>query len=197
MENHVVWQEGCVSRSDRNRLNNHKSGVIWLTGLSASGKSTIAHALEKELFNRGVRCCVLDGDNVRHGLTSDLGFSPGDRRENLRRVAEVAKLMADAGLLVIAAFISPCRDDRRVVREILDGNMIAGVYVKCSIGECERRDPKGQYMKARAGIIRDYTGITSPYEEPLEPGLVLDTEENGVRESVGLLLDFLRRRGLF
>jgi len=190
-DNHVVWHECLVKREDRNLLNNHRSGLIWFTGLSAAGKSSIAHGLEKELFDCGIRTYVLDGDNVRHGLNVNLGFSPEDRKENIRRIAEVAKLMVDAGLVVLACFISPYREDREAVRKLFDGDNFTEVYVKCSVEECERRDPKGQYKKARAGTIKNYTGISSPYEEPEKPELLIDTEKMTLEDSVQKVLDFL------
>jgi len=195
-ERHVVWHECLVNRSDRNTLNKHKSGLVWFTGLSASGKSTIAHAVEKELHDRGIRTYVLDGDNVRHGLNSNLGFSPEDRKENIRRIGEVAKLMADAGIVVFTAFISPYREDRDTVRTLFEGDHFYEVFVKCSLEECEKRDPKGLYKKARAGIIKNYTGISSPYEEPLAPELVVDTEHLTIEESVNQVIDFLCEKKL-
>ena len=195
-EKHVVWHECLVKRSDRNSLNNHKSGLVWFTGLSASGKSTIAHSVEKELHDRGIRTYVLDGDNVRHGLNSNLGFSPEDRKENIRRIGEVAKLMADAGIVVFTAFISPYREDRDTVRTLFAGDHFYEVFVKCSLEECEKRDPKGLYKKARAGIIKNYTGISSPYEEPLAPELVVDTEHLTIEESVDQVIDFLCQKKL-
>ncbi|MFZ5908158.1 MAG: adenylyl-sulfate kinase [Nitrospirota bacterium] len=193
-ENHVVWDGRFVKRSERNRLNNHRSGLVWLTGLSASGKSTIAHLVERKLFGRGIRTYVLDGDNVRHGINSNLGFGREDRKENLRRIAELAKLLVDAGMVVLAAFISPYHEDRAYIRKRLEGDNFIEVYVKCRVEECERRDPKGQYKKARAGIIREYTGISSPYEEPENPDLVLDTEKDDVETSVQKVLDLLAVR---
>ena len=177
-------------------MNNHESGLVWLTGLSASGKSTIAHAVEKRLFGQGVRTYVLDGDNVRHGLNSNLGFSREDRKENLRRIVEVSKLFIDAGILVLAAFISPWRDDREFVRRNFEGDCFIEVFVKCPIEECEKRDPKGQYAKARAGIIKDYTGISSPYEEPENPEIVLDTFNMGLEECVDAIIGNLDSRGV-
>jgi adenylylsulfate kinase len=193
-ENHVVWDDRFVKRSERNRLNNHKSGLVWLTGLSASGKSTIAHLVERELFRKGVRTYVLDGDNVRHGINSNLGFGREDRKENLRRIAELSKLLIDAGLVVLAAFISPYHEDRAYIRKQLEGDNFIEVYVKCPVEECEQRDPKGQYRKARAGIIKEYTGISSPYEEPENPDLALDTEKDDVATSVRHVLEFLEKR---
>jgi adenylylsulfate kinase len=195
-ENHVVWHECLVNRADRNRLNNHSSGLVWFTGLSASGKSTIAHNVEKMLHERGVRTYVLDGDNVRHGLNSNLGFSPEDRKENIRRIGEVGKLMVDAGIVVFTAFISPYREDRDVVRRLFGEDHFYEVYVKCCLEECERRDPKGLYKKARAGIIKNYTGVSSPYEEPHTPELVVDTESLCLEDSVKLVVDFLCEKGL-
>ena len=188
---HVVWHESLVSRKDRNRMNKHRSGVVWFTGHSASGKSTIAHHLEKELFDRGVRSYVLDGDNVRHGINSNLGFSRDDRRENLRRIAEVSKLIADAGIVVLAAFISPYREDRAYVRSTVGADAFFEVYIKCDVDVCEMRDPKGLYKKARAGIIKGYTGVDAPYEEPLNPDLVLDTQALDVDQCVRKVLEML------
>jgi adenylylsulfate kinase len=195
-ENHVIWHEVQVTREDRNRLNRHKSGLIWLTGLSASGKSTIAHGVEKILHDRGIRTYVLDGDNVRHGLNANLGFSPEDRQENLRRVAEVSRLFADAGMLVLAAFISPYRKDRDYIRKRCANDNFIEIYVKCRLEECERRDPKGQYKKARAGIIKNYTGISAPYEEPEHPDLVLDTSNCTPESAVATVLGYLEQCGI-
>jgi adenylylsulfate kinase len=191
---HIVWHEALVSRDERNRANKHRSGVIWFTGFSASGKSTIAHHLEKELFDRGIRSYVLDGDNIRHGINSNLGFSREDRRENLRRIAEFSKLFVDAGIVVLAAFISPYRKDRAFVREIVGTEHFFEVFIDCSVEVCEKRDPKGLYKKARAGIIKDYTGVDAPYERPEHPDLVIDTEGLSVEESVASVLSFLEDR---
>ncbi len=196
MENHVIWHEGYVKRTDRNLLNNHKSGLVWFTGLSASGKSMIVHNLEKELFIQGIRTYVLDGDNVRHGLNANLGFSREDRKENLRRIAEVSKLFADAGIIVLAAFISPYREDREYIRERFKGDNFFEIYVKCSVEECERRDPKGQYKKARAGIIKNYTGISAPYEEPEKPDIVIDTENFDLESSVAKVIELLEKSNI-
>jgi adenylylsulfate kinase len=172
-------------------MNKHRSGLVWFTGLSASGKSTIAHHLEKELFDRGIRAYVLDGDNVRHGINSNLGFSRDDRRENLRRIAEFSKLFVDAGIVVLAAFISPYREDREFVREIVGGDNFFEVYIKCPVDVCEKRDPKGLYKKARAGIIKDYTGVDAPYEVPETPDIAIDTDELDVESSIRSMLKFL------
>jgi adenylylsulfate kinase len=192
--NHVVWDDRYVKSSERNLLNNHKSGLVWFTGLSASGKSTIAHLVERELFNRGIRTYVFDGDNVRHGINRNLGFSREDRRENLRRIAELSKLFVDAGMIVLAAFISPYKEDREYMKQRFDGDNFLEIYVKCSVEECERRDPKGQYKKARAGIIKEYTGISSPYEEPENPDLILDTENIDIKISVKKVLELFDKK---
>jgi adenylylsulfate kinase len=197
MENYVVWHNGYVNRQDRNRLNNHKSGLVWFTGLPASGKSTIAHLVEKELFNRGIRTYVLDGDNVRHGLNSNLGFSREDRRENLRRIVELSKLMVDAGLIVLAAFISPYKEDREYIKSRFNNNLFLEIYVKCSITECEKRDPKGNYRKAREGIIKEYTGISAPYQQPEAPDLVIDTEKLDLERAVQKVLDLFDRKNIY
>jgi len=194
--NNVIWHNGFVNQDDRNNLNNHKSGVLWFTGLSASGKSTIAHNVEKKLYTQSIRTYVLDGDNVRHGINSNLGFSRDDRKENLRRVVELSKLFVDAGILVLAAFISPYREDRAYVRSQLEGNNFLEIYIKCSVEECENRDPKGQYKKARAGIIKEYTGISSPFEEPENPDLVIDTNKINVEESVQKVIELLDKHNI-
>jgi adenylylsulfate kinase len=192
----VVWHECCVKRADRNRLNNHRSGLLWFTGLSAAGKSTIAHSVEKVLFEQGIRTYVLDGDNVRHGLNANLGFSPADRKENIRRIGEVAKLMVDAGLIVLACFISPYRQDREAVRRLFESGAFMEIYAKCPVEECAQRDPKGQYKKARAGMIENYTGISAPYEEPQNSDLVIDTRTLSIEQSVEKVVGFLRTRSL-
>lgn len=192
--NQIIWHHGHVARSDRNVLNNHKSGLIWFTGLSASGKSTIAHGVEKILFERSLRAYVLDGDNIRHGLNANLGFSPEDRQENLRRVAEVAKLFADAGILVLAAFISPSKKDRQYIRQHFENDNFIEIYVKCCLEECERRDPKGLYKKARAGIIKNYTGISAPYEEPVNPELIIETARCTPDSSIAQVISYLEKR---
>ncbi len=194
MDKHVVWHEQLVSRRERNVMNKHRSILVWFTGLSASGKSTIAHHLEKELFERGVRSYVLDGDNVRHGISNNLGFSREDRRENLRRIAEVSKLMVDSGVVVLSAFVSPYREDRSYVREIVGADDFVEVYVRCPVEVCEQRDPKGLYKKARAGVIKGYTGIDAPYEEPQSPDVVLDTMELDVEDAVRKVLEYLDSR---
>jgi len=192
----IFWTEGKITARQRAMRSGHRGAVIWLTGLSGAGKSTIAQALERELFHRAIHTYVLDGDNIRHGLNSNLGFSPEDREENIRRVSEVAKLMADAGAVVITAFISPYRMDRRRAREIaLEGNAeFIEVFVEAPLEVCETRDPKSLYKKARAGEIRDFTGIGAPYEAPEDPEIVVHTDEQTVDESVATILEQLLPR---
>jgi len=192
----IFWSEGEVLPAQRCARNGHKGAVIWLTGLSGSGKSTLSGALDRELFNLGMQTYILDGDNIRHGLNSNLGFSPEDRVENIRRVAEVARLMADAGVVVITAFISPYQADRRRAREIAceGGIDFYEVFVNASLEVCETRDPKGLYKKARAGEIKQFTGIDAPYEAPANPEVVVETGKLSVRESAAHILEFLRPR---
>jgi adenylylsulfate kinase len=191
----IVWHQAKITKEDRHRLNNHKSCVLWFTGLSASGKSTLATEVERELYNRGIRTYVLDGDNIRHGLNKDLGFSPEDRKENIRRIGEVAKLFVDSGLFALTAFISPYREDRDMVRSMLQEGEFIEIYVKCPLEVCESRDPKGLYKKARAGEIKDFTGISAPYEEPLNPELMIETDKQTIEESVQQVVGYLRERG--
>lgn len=192
----IFWSEGNVTKEQRFVRNGHKGAVVWLTGLSGSGKSTISTAIERELFNLGIHTYVLDGDNVRHGLNSNLGFSPEDRVENIRRVAEVARLLADVGIVVITAFISPYQADRRKARAIAceAGVDFFEVYVSASVEVCERRDPKGLYKRARSGEIKEFTGISAPYEAPDSPEVVVETDGQTVGESVLRILEFLRPR---
>ncbi|MBM3859804.1 MAG: adenylyl-sulfate kinase [Verrucomicrobia bacterium] len=191
----VFWTETEVSRADRERRNKHKGTVVWLTGLSASGKSTIASALERELFALGMHTYVLDGDNIRHGLSANLGFRPDDRTENIRRVGEVAKLFCDAGIIVVVAFISPYRDDRRLARSLVDEGDFVEVHVNASLAACERRDKKGLYRKARAGEIANFTGVSAPYEPPEHAEIVLDTERHTPAECVEQILRHLQDNG--
>jgi len=192
----IFWSEGNVTAAHRRLRNGHRGAVVWLTGLSGSGKSTIAHALERRLFNQNVNVYVLDGDNIRHGLNSNLGFSPEDRVENIRRVAEVATLMADSGLVVITAFISPYRSDRRRAREIAleGGSDFVEVFVDTPLEVCEQRDPKQLYKKARAGQIKDFTGIDAPYEAPESPEIIARTAAATLEESVAAILEVLLPR---
>lgn len=191
----IVWHEGIVTREDREKMAGHKGCTIWMTGLSGSGKSTLAIALEKELIDRGIRTFVLDGDNVRHGLNKDLGFSPKDRNENIRRIGEVAKLFTEAGVVNITAFISPYRADRDQVRAIMkDGDFIEA-FVNCPVEVCEERDPKGLYKKARAGEIPEFTGISAPYEAPEKAEITLHTGRDSKEEALRQLVTFLEEKG--
>jgi adenylylsulfate kinase len=191
----ITWHEGHITRKDRERVLGQRGATIWLTGLSGSGKSTIAVAAEHALIERGRLAYVLDGDNVRHGLNKNLGFSPEDRTENIRRIGEVAKLFTDAGVIVFTSFISPYRSDRDAVRALMDDGDFLEVHVEASVETCESRDVKGLYKKARAGEIPEFTGISAPYEAPERPELVLDTNRQSVEESVGALVSFLERKG--
>ena len=191
----IVWHQGAVNRGDREKMNGHKGATVWLTGLSGSGKSTIAVDLEKRLCERGVRTYILDGDNIRHGLNKNLGFSPADRTENIRRIGEVAKLFTEAGVIVMTSFISPYRADRDAVRAIMGKGDFVEVHVDASVETCEGRDVKGLYKKARAGEIPEFTGISAPYEAPERPELVLDTQRQSVAESVAALVDYLDAQG--
>ncbi|GAA0487003.1 adenylyl-sulfate kinase [Salinibacillus aidingensis] len=191
----IVWHDSKVTKEERQKLNGHKSAVLWFTGLSGSGKSTVSVELEKELYKQGVHTYRLDGDNVRHGLNKNLGFSPEDRKENIRRIGEVAKLMVDAGLFTLTAFISPYREDRDAVRELLDDGEFIEVFVKASVEACEARDPKGLYKKARAGEIKGFTGIDAPYEEPGNPEITVETDQQSLEESVQQIVDYLKENG--
>jgi bifunctional enzyme CysN/CysC len=192
----IHWQTGEIDKEARRRLNGHSSAVVWLTGLSGAGKSTLANELEKRLHACGVRTYLLDGDNLRHSLNKDLGFTVSDRVENIRRAAEVAKLMVDAGVLVIAAFISPFRAERRIARELMGSGEFVEIYVKTPLAMAEQRDPKGLYKKARRGEIKNFTGIDSPYEAPETPEVVIDTTELDVHEAAKRVLASLVAMGL-
>ena len=189
----IVWHEGQMTAAERHKLLglSHQPFVFWFTGLSGAGKSTLAFALERHLISRGVPCAVLDGDNVRHGLNRDLGFSPHDRTENIRRVAEVCRLMLDAGLMVITSFISPYRVDRAMAKAIIGEEKFVEVYLSASLEACEKRDTKGLYRKARAGELPSFTGISSPYEPPEEPDLIIHTTTLTVETSLKPLLNQL------
>lgn len=189
----IVWHPHAVARADRERQRGHQGVVLWFTGLSGSGKSTVAGALEQALHAQGVSTYLLDGDNVRHGLCRDLGFSDEDRRENIRRVGEVARLMVDAGLVVLTAFISPHRAERQMVRDMLGPRQFMEIFVDTPLAICEQRDPKGLYRKARAGELKNFTGIDSAYESPLSPDVYLDGEQL-VTNLIAHLLDVLRHR---
>ena len=191
----ITWHQQQVTRDDRERLLGQKGVTVWLTGLSGSGKSTIAVAAEEALVSRGRLAYVLDGDNIRHGLNKNLGFSPEDRTENIRRIGEVAKLFTDAGLVVFTSFISPYRADRDLVRSIHDAGRFIEVHVAASVETCESRDVKGLYKKARAGEIKDFTGISAPYEAPEKPEVLIDTNGESVEQSVERLVAYLTAKG--
>jgi adenylylsulfate kinase len=193
----ITWHGGTVARGDREQLLGQRGVTVWLTGLSAAGKSTIAVILERMLIERGRLAYRLDGDNVRHGLNKNLGFSEADRAENIRRIGEVAKLFADAGVIVIASFISPYRRDRDAVRSLLAPGDFVEVYVKVSVEAAERRDPKGLYKKARAGEIKGFTGIDDPYEEPEHAEIVIDTERSTPEQSAQAIESYLAQNGFF
>ena len=197
-DNSIKRYKPGITKTDRWGSNPHKSALIWITGLSASGKSSIAAELEHRLFQKKIKAFVLDGDNVRHGLNKDLCFSPEDRKENLRRVGEVAKLLVNAGILTIAAFISPYASDREAIRELFrrDDEEFIEVYLKCDLAVCESRDPKGLYKKARRGEIPDFTGISQPYETPENPGITLATDRLSIEESVTAIILYLTEKGI-
>ncbi|TGD74703.1 adenylyl-sulfate kinase [Mangrovimicrobium sediminis] len=194
----VHWHEGDITRADREKLNGHKGATLWFTGLSGSGKSTVAVELEGKLFEMGVASYRLDGDNVRMGINKNLGFSAEDRAENIRRIGEVAKLFVDSGQIVLSSFVSPYRADRDAVRELHDaaGMDFIEVFVDCSLEAAESRDPKGLYKKARAGEIKNFTGIDDPYEAPEKPELHLHSDQQSLEEEVNLILELLRERGI-
>lgn len=189
----VVWHEHLIKRDDREKLLDQKGVVLWFTGLSACGKSTVANEVAYRLHKMGKLAYVLDGDNIRHGLNKNLGFSPEDREENIRRISEVANLFADAGAIAITAFISPYRKDRDFCRSLLGDGRFVEIFVKASIETCEQRDPKGLYQKAKVGEIKEFTGISAPYEEPLKPEIVLDADTMGIEEETRAVLDFLAK----
>lgn len=188
--------DSTIKSKDRHLLNKHRSGLLWLTGLSGSGKSTLAHAVEARLHDMKVRSYVLDGDNIRTGLNKDLSLNPEDRKENIRRIAEVAKILVDAGLLVFASFIAPYKESRRFVRELMTDWPYYECYVKCSLEVCEQRDPKGLYKRARAGEITNMTGISAPYEEPEHPDIIIETDNLTLNQSVDLMIHFLVKLGI-
>ena len=190
----TIYHNATITREKCNKLNGHKSVVIWFTGLSGSGKSTLAHSVEEELYKLRCRTFVLDGDNIRHGLSSNLTFTDDDRKENIRRIGEVAKLMMEAGIIAMTAFISPFKKDRNLVRQLLPKGDFIEIYCNASLEICEARDVKGFYKRARAGEIKNYTGIDSPYEPPNNPELVIDTERESLEESVAKVLDFIKSK---
>jgi adenylylsulfate kinase len=192
----ITWTASAVDKRAREQRNRHRGVVLWFTGLSASGKSTLSQMVERALFEQGCHTYILDGDNIRHGLNRDLGFSPEDREENIRRIGEVAKLMSDAGLIALTAFISPYRADRDRNRALVPPGDFVEVYCRCSVDACEQRDPKGLYKKARAGLIPEFTGISAPYEAPERAELVLDTERHSPEACVEQILAYLRQSGV-
>jgi len=197
LSTNITWHNTNVSKSDREKLNGHKGACIWFTGLSGSGKSTIANELEIRLNQLGIHTYLLDGDNIRHGLNKNLDFSDEGRKENIRRIGEVAKLFVDAGIIVLTAFISPFREDREDVRKLLNKDEFIEVFVDADLETCESRDPKGLYKKARAGEIKDFTGISSPYEEPNNPEIKIDNGKNSsLPENVEIIIDYLRNNNL-
>lgn len=192
----TVWHRATVTRPRREQLNGHASAVVWFTGLSGSGKSTLAHEVEERLHQIGCRTFVFDGDNVRHGLCGDLGFSAEDRAENIRRIGEMVKLFVDAGVIALTAFISPFRKDRERVRQLVGDRDFLEIYCRCALEVCENRDTKGLYRKARRGEIKDFTGISSPYEPPEYPSLIVDTGSDPLAVSVDKVIALLRQRGV-
>lgn len=193
-DNNLTWQDGYLTREDRERLHGHKGAVIWFTGLSASGKSTIARHLEKILYDRGCSTYVFDGDNVRHGLCADLGFSVEDRKENIRRIAEMTNLYVDAGILAITAFISPYRKDRERIRRLVGSDRYLEIYVECPVDICAARDEKGLYGKAREGKIAHFTGISAPYEPPEHPDLIVRSDKEDAMTGASHVLDLMKSR---
>lgn len=191
---HITWHQSTVTKSDRHLVNGHKSCVLWFTGLSGSGKSTLANAVDLALFQQGCKSYVLDGDNIRHGLNKDLSFGALDRKENIRRIGEVAKLFVDSGQIVSSAFISPFRSDREIVRNLFESGEFIEVYLHCPIQVCEDRDPKGLYKKARRGEIPDFTGISSPYEIPNQPEITIETDRINIEQSVETILEYLKSK---
>ena len=191
----IVWHEASVDRDSRASQRGHRSAILWFTGLSGAGKSTLANAVNVELFQRGLATYLLDGDNVRHGLCKDLGFSDADREENIRRIGEVAKLFLDAGVITLTAFVSPFRADRDRARALVERGDFIEIHCSADLAVCEQRDPKGLYAKARAGVIKEFTGISSPYEAPESPELLVDTSGR-VEENVAQVISYLERQGL-
>ncbi len=196
MANNIYLQQSLVSQLDRQQQAGHKSVILWFTGLSGAGKSTLAHAVEKALFDMGCRTFVFDGDNVRHGLCADLAFSVADRQENIRRIGEMSKLFLEAGVIALTAFISPYQSDRERVRKLVQNDQFIEIYCKASLSICEQRDVKGLYAKARSGEIKDFTGISSPYEPPLKPEIELDTGVESLEHCVNQVLAYLKVRGV-
>lgn len=192
----IIWHPAAISKSDRQSLNGHKSCVLWFTGLSGSGKSVLANAVDEKLYRKGIQSYVLDGDSIRHGLNKDLGFQTGDRIENIRRIGEVAKLFVDSGQIILTAFISPFREDRDMVRALFPKGEFFEIYVKCPLHVCEQRDPKELYKKARNGKIKHFTGIDSPYEAPLSPDFIIESDQTSISDGADLIINALQNRGI-
>jgi adenylylsulfate kinase len=192
----TVWHHATVTRERRERLQGHRGVALWFTGLPSAGKSTVAHAAEERLHQLGCRTFVLDGDNIRHGLCGDLGFAGSDREENIRRIGELAKLFVESGTIVLTAFVSPYRRDRERARGLLLHGDFLEIFCRCPVEVCEQRDPKGHYQRARAGQLKDFTGVSAPYEEPGEPELVLDTATLSIEASVDRVEQLLKDRGI-
>ncbi|MDO3660012.1 adenylyl-sulfate kinase [Bacillus sp. C28GYM-DRY-1] len=192
----IIWHPAAISKSDRQSLNGHKSCALWFTGLSGSGKSVLANAVDEKLYRMGIQSYVLDGDNIRHGLNKDLGFRTEDRIENIRRIGEVAKLFVDSGQVILTAFISPFREDRDMVRALFPEGEFYEIYVKCPLHVCEQRDPKGLYQKARNGEIKHFTGIDSPYEAPLSPDFIIESDQISISDGADLIITELQSKGI-
>ena len=190
----ITWHQPLVSREDRETRNGHRGAVVWITGLPSSGKSSLAHEVERRLFELGCNSYVLDGDNIRHRLNKDLGFSPEDRKENIRRISEVANLLTEAGVIVLTAFISPYQEDRDQARALNEPGRFFEVFCKCSIDECQRRDPKGLYLRAQKGEIPEFTGVSAPYEEPCNPEIVVEADKCSLEECAEQILHYLEQR---
>jgi adenylylsulfate kinase len=191
MENNITWFDGYITREHREKLHGHKGAAVWLTGLSASGKSTIAQHLERILHENGCSTYVFDGDNVRHGLCNDLGFSPEDRAENIRRIGEMVKLFVDGGIIALTAFISPYRKDRERIRDLVGRERFFEVYVQCPVEVCAQRDAKGVYAKAKAGLIKEFTGISAPYETPESPSITIQSDQTNAMDAAKKITAFL------
>ncbi|MGG1247822.1 adenylyl-sulfate kinase [Bacillus spizizenii] len=192
----IIWHPAAITKSDRQSLNGHKSCALWFTGLSGSGKSVLANAVDENLYRMGIQSYVLDGDNIRHGLNQDLGFRTEDRIENIRRIGEVAKLFVDSGQVILTAFISPFREDRNMVRALFPEGEFYEIYVKCPLHVCEQRDPKGLYQKARNGEIKHFTGIDSPYEAPLSPDFIIESDQISISDGADLIITELQSKGI-
>ncbi len=194
LNKNIVWHYPVIKKADREILSRHKAVALWFTGLSGSGKSTLANTVENALFMKGCHTYVLDGDNVRHGLNSDLGFSSGDRKENIRRLSELVRLFVDSGIIVLSAFISPYHQDRENARRLLEPGEFVEIFCKCNLEECEIRDPKGLYKKARTGEIQQFTGISSVYEEPQNPEITVNTAEQTIEQCTDEIISYLERK---